>query len=89
MKEPIMNIRRRYTQIVRDELKKMYEYGLININGDFDKFIYKKYLKSKEKGNDEMTISHHVEYKNIIVDNQTIFEPKINPLKLDHYLELR
>ena len=72
-----------------DELKKMYEYGLININGDFDKFIYKKYLKSKEKGNDEMTISHHVEYKNIIVDNQTIFEPKINPVKLDDHLELR
>ena len=36
-----------------------------------------------------MTISHHVEYKNIIVDNQTIFEPKINPVKLDDHLELR
>ena len=72
-----------------NELKKMYEYGLININCDFDKFINIKYLKSKEKGNDEKTISHNVEYKNIIVDNQTIFEKKINNLNLDHYLELR
>ena len=39
-------------------------------------------MKSKD-------ISHVVNYKNIIVDNQTIFEPKINPVNLEDYLELR
>ena len=65
-----------------EELKKMYQYGLINIDCDLDKFIYSKPMKSKD-------ISHVVEYKKIIVDNQTIYEPKINPMNLDHYLELR
>ena len=65
-----------------DELKKMYQYGLIKIDCDFDKFIFNKPLKSKD-------YHHNIQYKNIIVDNQTIFEPKINNLNLDHYLELR
>jgi len=65
-----------------DELKKMYEYGLIKINCDFDKFIFNKPLKSKD-------YHHSIQYNNIIVDNQTIFEPKIYPVKLDDHLELR
>ena len=65
-----------------DELKKMYNYGLLKIKGDFDKFIINKPKKDKD-------YHHNINFRSIIVDKQTEFEPKINPMNLDHYLELR
>lgn len=65
-----------------NELKRMYNHNLISIEGKFDKFIFSKKLKSK-------SISHVVNYKNIIIHNRQHFIPQINLLNLDDNLELR
>lgn len=65
-----------------NELKKMYDLQLIKINGDFDKFIQCKKKAGKDK-------HHLINYSLLNVDNQTIFESKINNLNFDNCLELR